>query len=142
MKTIEEILKIIEESGFDADYDFFGLRADRAGVVEIGGTFEPSHQWYQDYIWDDSEVEDIYDDPDHPYSADKGCWDAGELDGTCSVGISEIDADHIAKALEAVEAYRFDEYTTIYLIAGTYAQGGNDSGESIITDAQCLAVID
>ena len=138
MKSITEIIRIMEES----DYECFGIRADRAGIVEIGDTFAPSHQWFQDYIWDDEAVENIYNDPDHPYSEEKRCWDDGELDGTCAVEIREIDAEHIAKALEMVAGYRFGEYTTLYLIAGDSAMRGNDRGESIISDAECLAIID
>lgn len=136
--TVEEILKIMDES----DYEYFGIRSDRAGIVKVGETFEASHQWYQDYIWDDTDVEDIFNDPEHPFDADMGCWDDGELYGTCSIGIADRDAASVEAALKAIEAYRYDDMDTIYLIAGDYAEGGNDIGESIIHNAECLAIID
>ena len=136
--TVEEILKIIDES----DHEYFGIRADRAGIASVGDTFEASHQWWQDYIWDDTDVDDIYNDPEHPFDADRGMWDDGELFGTCSIGIRDRNAASVEAALKAIDSYRWDDFDTLYLIAGDYAEGGNDLGESIIRDAECLAIID
>lgn len=46
--------------------------------------------------------------------------------------------DDVKKVIEKSKMY-FGEYIT--LIAGDYAEGGNDMGEIIISDAEVIAII-
>ena len=133
--TATEILTVIK----NGDYEFYGLRADRAGI-QIGDTFDNSRQWYQDWQewWGEFPADDYNADPDHPYNKALGCWEDGELDGTCSIGITRCDENSIAAALELVSAYIGEN---VYLIAGDDAEGGNDIGEIIIRDARCVAIV-
>lgn len=133
--TAKEILAIIEASEFDV----FGLRADRAGI-ERGEHFENSHQWWQDYIWDDEFVDDIYNDPEHPYNAEMGCWDDGELDGVCTIGIDDLTEAAIEKALEDFRPYTIGA-EALYLVGGDWGNKGNDFGELIIGNSECLAAL-
>ena len=67
-------------------------------------------------------------------------WDAGELDGTCTIGLPDYACDfekEIAKALERVQMYG----DNIYLVGGDNAGQGNDIGETIIANAVCIARI-
>ena len=127
--TIEEIKKICEKS----DFSYFGLRADDM-EYQIGDICNNSHQLFQDPAFDE-EGELIYpavEDPDSPYY---GYYDAGELDGTCSIGFDPDDPESIRKALEMIDIYP-GEYFTV--IGGTWSTGGNDGGEDIISDAVVL----
>lgn len=133
--TTNEILTNI----YNGDYEFYGLRADRAGI-QIGDTFAKSHQWYQDWQewWGELPDDDYNDDPCHPYNKNNGCWDAGELNGTCCIEITLPTHEAIIAALKLVSAYIGDN---VYLIAGDDAEFGNDVGEIIIRDAKCVAVV-
>ena len=121
--TAQRIRDMIENS----DYEFYGLRYDDA-EYDIGEEYERSHQWWQD---DPNEgLEE--DDPWYlPYNEELGLWDGGELDGTCSVGVNE---GNVEEALERIKSYT-NCGKNLYLIAGDYAQGGNDCGELIINNA-------
>ena len=62
-----------------------------------------------------------------------GYFDAGELDGTCAIEVTEY---NIERALKDVSAY---DGENIYIIASDTAENGNDYGEIIIEDAIVLS---
>lgn len=128
--TAREIAEIVRNGLFN-EHDIYGLRADRDGI-EVGDTFEASHQWYQD---DPSEWGEECE-----YNEDMQMWDGGELDGTCTIGLPDYACDfekEIEKALERVQMYG----DNIYLVGGDNAGQGNDIGETIIANAVCIAKI-
>lgn len=130
MLTVEYIKKAINGT----DFEFYGLRVDDGIRYNVGDTANNSRQLFQDPDFDD-DGELIY-----PYIEDgiyKGFYDAGELDGTCAIGFDAEDDASIAKAIERVKIY-FGDY--IHILGGYYAEGGNDSGELIIRDAEVLGV--
>ena len=116
--TIEEIRNIIEE----AEYGYIGIRADSRDY-QIGDVMDNSHQLFQD-----PQYNDIYEGP---YA---GFYDAGELNGTCALSVSE---NNIEKMLEAVKNYG----EKIYLIGGNSMEYGNDEDEIIIRNAEVIAVL-
>ena len=124
-------VKEIKEAIANTEYEFYGIRVDEIKYI-VGETAHISHQLFQDPdFFDDGEL--IYH-----YIEDgiyEGFYDAGELDGTCTIGFDAEDDDSIQKALEKVEIY-FGSY--IHILGGDYAEGGNDSGEIIISDAEVL----
>lgn len=117
----EEIKEIIN----DEEYDFYGIRVDSCNKYNVGDICENSHQWWQDDPEDGSE-----------YNEDNHLWDGGELNGTCCLKVGFENIEEIIKTAE--KAYFGDGIT---LIAGDYAEGGNDSGEIIIEAAKVLYVI-
>lgn len=132
--TSIEILSIIETL-IEEGYESFGIRRDRAGL-EIGEKLENSHQLYQDDPTEWGEEAE--------YDEETGMWDAGELDGTCAIGINDYQTsiEDVEKAIRMASAYKGSGDQHLYLIAGDYAIGGNDIGESIIHGARCIAIID
>lgn len=127
--TAQDILEIIENS----EYDYFGIRRDRDGL-EVGHEFENSHQWWQDdpSDWDEG--------GEYEYNEEMGCWDGGELDGVCTLRLSDWPtAEEIERVLKASEMY--SDNGPAYLVGGDWAEGGNDIGESIIHNGVCIAVI-
>ncbi len=128
--TIEDIKKTINET----DFKFYGIRVDEGICYNIGDTANNSRQLFQDPDFDE-DGELIY-----PYIEDgvnKGLYDAGELDGTCTIGFDAEDDTSIAKAMERISVY-FGDY--IHILGGDYAKGGNDDGELIISDAEVLGI--
>lgn len=132
--TINEALAIMEQGEFNV----YGIRVDREGLAE-GFELDNSHDWFQD--WDSSwgEPDDIYDDPDHPYSDDLGCWDGGELSGACALEVCDDDIDDVIRT--ARRRY-ITSGVAVYLIGGTGYEYGNDSGEIIIENAVVIGTID
>lgn len=128
MATVEEIRKITE----DTDYDYFGLRADDFSY-SVGDMAENSHQLFQDPDFDE-DGELLYEKGEGIYS---DFYDAGELDGTCTIEFDPENSDSIRNALDAVQRYYGD---TIHVLAGNSMQYGNDCGEIIIRDAIVLGV--
>lgn len=126
-----EIVAIVKKGLTDCEYGIYGLRADRDGI-EVGDSFENSHQWYQDDPADWGE--------ECEYNEDMGLWDGGELDGTCTIGLPDYECDwdnEVADALKRVQMYG----KNIYLVAGDNAGQGNDIGEVLIANAVCVAKI-
>jgi len=119
--TKEQISKIIEKE----EYSVYGLRMDYT-EYQVGDIMANSHQWYQDPQSDDDTFES------DNYNGFLGCWDYGELDGTCTIHVT---TDNIDSALENIRSY---EGKYMYLVGGDYAEGGNDQGEAIIEDAKVL----
>lgn len=117
-------------------YEVFGIRND-AVKLDPGTECRPSHQLYQDaeYIepWEDG------CDPDaenlrYPWNDDLQAYDAGELPGTCSVGIQDPERlECLREAVAAVYPYPGDYWHIIGSRRG--AIGGNDPGELILEDA-------
>jgi len=103
--TAEKILHLIWD---DMEFEAYGLRADRSGL-EIGTRLENSRQWFQDWQdhWGEFPADDYNADPEHPYNEDMGCWDDGELDGVCTIGIDKYAStvQDIETALNRIEAY-------------------------------------
>lgn len=127
MLSVKEIKEAIAKS----EYEFYGIRVDKT-KYSVGETANNSHQLFQDPDFDEN-GELIY-----PYIQDgiyKGFYDAGELNGTCTIRFDAEDDDSIQSALDQVKIY-FGSY--IHILGGDYAAGGNDSGEIIISDAQVL----
>lgn len=130
--TVEDIKNAISGT----DFEFYGLRVDEGIRYNIGDIANNSRQLFQDPDFDD-DGELVY-----PYIEDgvnKGLYDAGELDGTCTIGFDAEDDASIAKAIEQIKMY-FGGY--IHVLGGDYAEGGNDRGELIISGAEVLWVFD
>lgn len=121
MALTEDIRNIINGE----EYEFYGIRVDSCNKYNVGDVCENSHQWWQDDPEDGSE-----------YNEDNHLWDGGELDGTCCLKVS---ADDIESVIKTAERSYFGNNVT--LIAGDYAEGGNDNGELIISNAKVLYVI-
>lgn len=119
-----DLLKL-QEIISQGEYDFFGIRVDSKNKYNVGDTCENSHTWYQDNPEDDSE-----------YNEDLHMWDGGELNGTCCL---KVTPETLESVLQRAEKMYFGDKIT--LIAGDYAEGGNDKGELIIEDAKVIAVI-
>lgn len=119
-------LKEAIEKYLDNDeYEVYGIRVDDK-CYKIGEECDYSHQWYQDPEFGEDE-ELVY-----PYNEDMGLYDAGELDGTCSISIRSH------RAVELASRYSGKH---IYVIAGNVAEEGNDPDEIIISDAKVVAII-
>lgn len=130
MLTVEDIKKAISST----DFEFYGIRIDDGIRYNIGDTANNSRQLWQDPDFDD-DGELIY-----PYIEDgiyKGFYDGGELDGTCTIGFDAEDDTSIQNAIDMVSVYLGDY---IHILGGDYAEGGNDRGELIISDAEVLGV--
>lgn len=128
--TVEDIKKAISGT----DFCFYGLRVDEGIRYNVGDTANNSHQLFQDPEYDDDgELLYLYIED----GVNKGLYDAGELDGTCTIGFDAEDDESIQKAIEQIKMY-FGEH--IHVLGGDYAEGGNDTGEIIIRDAEVLAV--
>lgn len=128
--TLDDIKKAVAGT----EFWHYGLRVDEGIRYSIGDTANNSHQLFQDPEYDD-DGELLY-----PYIEDgvnKGLYDAGELDGTCTIGFDAEDDASIAKAIEQIKMY-FGEH--IHVLGGDYAEDGNDRGEIIIRDAEVLGV--
>lgn len=127
--SLEQILKIIEK----AEYNFYGLRKDSSSY-KLGDTVKNSHQLFQDPVWKDEDCTELL----YPYMEDgpyEGLYDAGELDGACSIRVT---VNNIDEALNSVQNYNGDN---IYLVAGNYAEEGNDIDELIIEDAKIVGIV-
>lgn len=146
MMTVSEILEIIKANDYwegDGEFECFGLRADRRGI-ETGTVLPNSRQWWQDYdadAWGElPDPTDYNSNPDHPFSVDLGCWEDGELDGVCTIGISDTTEEAVAKALDLIKPYCWGD-RSVYLVAGNRSFAGNDIGESIIGDGKVIAIV-
>lgn len=128
--TIKEIAEIVRNGLFE-EHEIYGLRADREGLA-IGDELENSHQWYQDDPADWGE--------ECEYDESRGMWDAGELDGTCAIGLPDYECDFEKESEAALKRARMYG-KNIYLIAGDNAGQGNDIGEILISNAVVVAII-
>ena len=127
--TVNDIQRICEESGCG----YFGLRVDDM-EYQIGNICNNSHQLFQDPDFDE-DGELIYpaiEDPESPYY---GFYDAGELDGVCSVKFDPDDENSIRAALEIVKMY---SGKNLYIITGDSMEYGNDYGEIIVREAEVI----
>lgn len=123
--------RIIEKILTEETYEVFGLRKDDKRY-EVGDVINNSHQLFQDPQYDANwelaynlVTEGIY----------KGFYDAGELNGVCSI---EVSKNNIKEALENI--YRYDgKY--LYLIAGDKYEYGYDVGEVVIEEARIVAIL-
>lgn len=131
MMTAEMIIKAISES----DSEFFGLRYDY-NEYEVGDSCKNSHQWFQDAENIDGFDEMTEEEVNEIYNKDMGCYDAGELDGTCCIRVTE---DTIEAALKRIKMYHYDDDCELILISGDYAEEGNDVEEIIIANATVIA---
>lgn len=116
--TVEEIKNLIE----DAEFEYIGIRADSRDY-KVGEVMDNSHQLFQDADCGGELVEE------GPYA---GFYDAGELDGTCALRVSE---DNVEEMIAKVKAYG----RKIYLIGGDSMEYGYDVGEIIIREAEVIA---
>lgn len=132
--TKEMILKAIENS----EYEHFGLRFD-FNDYEENDVCENSHQWFADY-WNLTNYEELTDEEiEARYNSDMMCYDDGELNGTCCIRVT---ADTIESALENMEKYRNGyecDGAKLILVAGDFAEEGNDRNEIIIENAVVIA---
>ena len=130
-EVVEEAKEIIEKE--EQNYGAWGLRVDRL-KYQPGEIMNKSHELYQDPEYD-SNGSLIYPEGEGYYT---GYYDAGELDGTSTVGI-DIDAYDIEtavrKALKLTKQYETDDGLYLYVVSGDYGTGGNDINESIIKNA-------
>lgn len=128
--TVEDIKNAVK----DTNFEFYGLRIDDGIRYKIGDTANNSHQLFQDPVFDD-DGELIY--PCIENGVNKGFYDAGELDGTCTIGFSADDNISILNAIEQINVYSGDY---IHVLGGDYAEIGNDRGELIIKEAEVLGI--
>lgn len=117
-------------------YEVFGIRND-AVKLSPGTECRPSHQLYQDaeYIepWEDGYNPDT-ENLRHPWNDEFDGYDAGELPGTCSIGIPDPERlECLREAVAAVYPYPGDYWHVVGSRRG--AIGGNDPGEWILEDA-------
>lgn len=131
MLTKEMILKAIS----DSENEFFGLRYDNNNY-SINDRCENSHQWYQDADNIENFEELTEEELDELYNSEIGCYDAGELEGTCCIKVTE---DTIDDALSRIKMYKYDDTCELILISGDYAEEGNDVEEIIIENAVVIA---
>lgn len=127
MLTLNKIKKAIKNT----EYEFYGIRVDEV-KYNAGETANNSHQLFQDPDFDD-DGELIY-----PYienGAYRGFYDAGELCGTCTIAFDAEDDHSIQGAIEQIKIY---PGSYIHILGGDYAEGGNDNGEIIISNAEVL----
>lgn len=125
--VIEEIRELINE----LKYKHIGVRADNR-KYQVGEIMDNSHQLFADPQYNDSFTELLY-----PYVSDgpyAGFYDAGELNGTCALGISE---NNIEEMLKRVMSYG----SKYYLIGGNSMEYGYDEDELIIKNAEVIAVL-
>lgn len=130
-----DIIRAISAAMADG-YEVFGIRND-AVKLSPGTECRPSHQLYQnaEYIepWEDSY------DPDaeklrYPWNDDLQSYDAGELPGTCAVGIQDPERlECLREAVAAVYPYPGDYWHVVGSRRGCVC--GNDPGEWILSDA-------
>ncbi|MBP5718290.1 MAG: hypothetical protein J6X53_04860 [Abditibacteriota bacterium] len=133
--TAQEILEIVE----NGEYRYYGLRHDRNGLT-AGFEFDNSKQWFADWQadWGD---EPSYDDPEHPYNDDLGCWADGELSGVCTLGLSAYPTEaEIQATIDNMVAYEYSG-AALYLVGGDTAETGFDGGELIISGGIVAAII-
>lgn len=126
----------IKEVIAGTEFNFYGIRIDSGIRYNVGDAANNSRQLFQDPDFDE-DGELIY-----PYIEGgiyKGFYDGGELDGTCAIGFNADDDSSIARAIEMIDSY-FGDY--IHILGGDAAQGGYDSGELIIGNAEVLGVFD
>ena len=124
--TIEEIRDLINE----AEYEYIGIRADKRDY-QIGEIMDNSHHLFEDPQYNDDYTELLY-----PYISEgvyAGFYDAGELNGTCALRISE---NNIEKMLKRVMSYG----SKYYLIGGNSMEYGYDEDEIIIKNAEVIAI--
>ncbi len=126
--TVEDIKNAVK----DTDFYFYVVRVDGGILYHVGDTANNSRQLFQDPDFDD-DGELIY-----PYienGVNKGLYDAGELDGTCTIGFYPDDDMSIAAAIKQLKMYSGDY---IHILGSDCAEGGNDAGELIISSAEVL----
>ncbi|MDD3369123.1 MAG: hypothetical protein PHP50_09600 [Lachnospiraceae bacterium] len=119
----EQISKIIKKG----EYEFYGVRIDDFDY-DIGDICNNSHQLYQDPMYDENDNL-IYPEGTGNY---REYYDAGELNGTSCI---QVDSEDINDNIEKIKQY---EGKNLYLIAGNYSEGGNDSNEIVIEKAKVL----
>lgn len=123
--TMEELKNII----YEEDFSVYGIRVDEKVVYTVGDICYNSRQWLQDCPEDAEETE-------LEYNKELGCWDCGELPGTCALNVKS--AEDLEEIIEKSKMYYGDHVT---LIAGQYYEYGADEEEIIIRDAEVLAII-
>lgn len=123
--------RIIKKTLTEETYEVFGLRKDDKRY-EVGDVVNNSHQLFPDPQYDANwelaynlVTEGIY----------KGFYDAGELNGACSI---EVNENNIKEALENMYSY---DGKYLYLIAGDKYEYGNDVGEVVIEGAKVVAIL-
>lgn len=113
----------------EEDFSVYGIRVDEEIVYSAGDTCYNSRQWLQDRPEDLEETE-------LEYNKGLGCWDCGELSGTCALRVKSV--EDLEEMIERSKMY-YGKHVT--LIGGQYFEYGADEGEVIIRDAEVLAVI-
>lgn len=132
-----DIIRAISAAMADG-FEVFGIRND-AVRLPSGTECRPSHQLYQDAELLDPWDADYCDDPDaenlrYPWNDELQAYDAGELPGTCAIGIQDPERlECLREAVAAVYPYPGDYWHVIGSRRG--AIGGNDPGEWILEDA-------
>lgn len=130
-----DMLRAISAAMADG-YEVFGIRNDAVKLAP-GTECRPSHQLYQDadYIetWEDGYDPDV-EKLRYLWNDDLQAYDAGELPGTCAIGIQDPERlECLREAVAAVYPYPGDYWHVIGSRRG--AIGGNDPGEWILEDA-------
>lgn len=127
--TKEMILNAIENN----EFDFYGLRYD-FNNYNLNDTCENSHQWFAD-AWNLDNYDELTEEEvAELYNSEMMCYDNGELDGTCAI---RVDEKNIDEALENIKKYNLGG--KLILIAGDFAEEGNDKNEIIIENAIVIA---
>ena len=135
MDNFEKIKSFLETLSEDEKDDYiFDLRKDDYNY-QINDSCNNSHQLFQDPFYDEND-ELIYPYIDN--GAYKGFYDAGELEGICTIGFDPYNDDSIKAALQNTDDY-FAEH--LYIVIGNDAECGNDQNELIIKNGTIASII-
>lgn len=134
MMTKEMILNAIENN----DFEFYGLRYD-FNNYNLNDTCENSHQWFD--AWNLDNFDKLTDEElDERFNSEMMCYDNGELNGTCSIQVTEETIDKVLEHMKKFYEPRYSpEGAKLILIAGDFAEEGNDRHEIIIENAVVIA---
>lgn len=130
MITVDDIKKAVA----DTDFYYYGIRVDSGIKYNVGDTASNSRQLFQDPDFDEN-GELVY--PLIEEGQNAGLYDAGELDGTSTIGFYADSDSSIEKALSIISSYAG---CYIHILGGDSAEEGNDRNEMIIRRAEVLVV--
>lgn len=113
----------------------FGIRKDERLLVPES-VFPNSHQLFQDQEFDED------GNPLYPeYEFDESLYDAGELDGTSTLGFN-VDYDYdLPTTMQSMDLRGPYSANYVYLVAGDDEGSGLDAGERLIGNAKILSVL-
>lgn len=127
MLTVDKIKAIVA----DSDHWYFGLRCDRV-AYNVGDIARNSHQLYFDEQYDENG-----DFIPYPKTEDD-LYDAGELDGTSTIGFYADNDRSIQRAIDRMYNIYCYDCDYIHVLGSDSAEEGNDPDERLLRDAEVL----